>query len=81
MLATVGSLVAKIWSAIHLWTLLLTLLILLILADYLKNRRPKNYPPGPWRLPFVGNLFQFDLDVSNLHLGIQLVRKGVGIWL
>ncbi|NP_001004141.2 cytochrome P450, family 2, subfamily j, polypeptide 11 [Mus musculus] len=78
MLAIATCLVANICSAIHLWTLLLTLLTLLLLADYLKNRRPKNYPPGPRRLPFVGNLFQFDLDVSRLHLGIQPFVKKYG---
>ncbi|XP_063117381.1 cytochrome P450 2J4-like isoform X3 [Rattus norvegicus] len=78
MLATVGSLLAKIWSAINFWTLLLTLLTFLLLADYLKNRRPNNYPPGPWRLPFVGNLFQFDLNISHLHLRIQQFVKKYG---
>ncbi|XP_034359477.1 cytochrome P450 2J4-like [Arvicanthis niloticus] len=78
MLATLSFLVAKIWPTIHLWTLLLTLLTLLLLADYLKNKRPKNYPPGPWRLPFLGNLFQFDIEVSQLHLGIQPFVKKYG---
>ncbi|XP_028637494.1 cytochrome P450 2J3-like isoform X2 [Grammomys surdaster] len=78
MLATLSSLVDKIRSAIQLWTLLLTLLPLLLLADYLKHKRPKNYPPGPRRLPFVGNLFQFDLVVSYLHLGIQPFVKKYG---
>ncbi|GAB1288647.1 Cytochrome P450, family 2, subfamily j, polypeptide 7 [Apodemus speciosus] len=65
-----------IWVSIHPWTLLLTALTLVLLTDYLKNRRPVNYPPGPWHLPFLGNLFQFHLDMSHLHLEIQpLVKK------
>ena len=78
MFATIGCLVSNICSEIHLWTLLLAALTLLLLVDYIKNRHPKNYPPGPWRLPFVGNLFQFDLDVSHLHLGIQPFVKKYG---
>ncbi|XP_052572809.1 cytochrome P450 2J4-like isoform X2 [Peromyscus californicus insignis] len=78
MLTTIVSLMATIWAVLHPVTLLLASVTFLILADYLKSRRPKNYPPGPWRLPFVGNLFQFDLDVAHLHLGIQQFVKKYG---
>uniref|UniRef100_A0A8C8TJU4 Cytochrome P450 2J2-like n=1 Tax=Peromyscus maniculatus bairdii TaxID=230844 RepID=A0A8C8TJU4_PERMB len=78
MLTTIVSLMATIWAVLHPLTLMLASVIFLIVADYLKNRRPKNYPPGPWRLPFVGNLFQFDLDVSQLHVGIQKFVKKYG---
>ncbi|OBS77684.1 hypothetical protein A6R68_19927, partial [Neotoma lepida] len=74
MLVTEGSLVAAMWAALHPRTLLLAAVTFLFLSNYLKNRRPKTHPPGPWRLPFVGNLFQLDLEQS--HLVIQQVRKG-----
>uniref|UniRef100_A0A8C6IKQ9 unspecific monooxygenase n=1 Tax=Mus spicilegus TaxID=10103 RepID=A0A8C6IKQ9_MUSSI len=74
MLAATGSLLATIWAALHPRTLLVAAVTFLLLADYFKNRRPKNYPPGPWGLPFVGNIFQ--LDFGQPHLSIQpLVKK------
>ncbi|KAH0518983.1 Cytochrome P450 2J3 [Microtus ochrogaster] len=74
MLAAAGSLVAAIWAALHLRTLLLALVTFLFLADYFKSRRPKNYPPGPRRLPFVGNLLQLNMEQQHL-LVKQLVKK------
>ncbi|XP_038190019.1 cytochrome P450 2J3-like isoform X2 [Arvicola amphibius] len=74
MLAAAVSLVAAIWAAIHLRTLLLAAVTFLFLADYLKSRRPKNYPPGPRRLPFVGNMLQLDLEQPHLAVQ-QLVKK------
>lgn len=74
MVATEYALAAAIWVLLHLRTLLLAAATFLLLADYLKTQRPKNYPPGPWRLPFVGNLLQ--LDIEQPHVRIQQVRKG-----
>ena len=73
MLATEDALEAAIWPLLHFRTLLLAAVTFLLLANYLKTRRPKNYPPGPWRLPFVGNLLQLDLDQP--HIVIQQVRQ------
>ncbi|XP_049992355.1 cytochrome P450 2J4-like [Alexandromys fortis] len=69
MLATVGSLVTSIWAVLHIRTLLLAVVTSLFLADYLKRRHPKKFPPGPRRLPFVGNLLQKDMEKP--HVAVQ----------
>ncbi|XP_036376777.1 cytochrome P450 2J2-like [Megalops cyprinoides] len=46
------------------------LVLFLIFADILKNKSPKNFPPGPWSLPVIGDIFRF--DSSKIHL--QLVK-------
>ncbi|XP_075802026.1 cytochrome P450 2J3-like isoform X2 [Microtus pennsylvanicus] len=74
MIAAAGSLVAAIWAALHLQTLLLAVVTFLFLADYFKSRRPKNYPPGPQRLPFIGNILHFNKKQPHLVVQ-QLVKK------
>lgn len=55
-----------------LWTdtgaLLLSFFLFLLIADRLRNRKARNFPPGPTPLPFIGNLFNLDAKQPHIHL-------------
>lgn len=47
--------------------ILVFLCIFFLVTDYLKNRKPTNFPPGPRAMPLVGNLFDMDAKLPHIY--------------
>ncbi|XP_070687941.1 cytochrome P450 2J2-like [Pempheris klunzingeri] len=54
--------------------LLLFMVVFILTADYIKNRRPVSFPPGPWAFPIVGNIFTVDHNRTHESM-TQLAEK------
>ncbi|XP_042642034.1 cytochrome P450 2J2 [Tyto alba] len=63
-----------LWDSISIQMLLVFLVVFLLVAHYMKHRKPKNFPPSPFAIPFVGHIHL--MNFSNPYILVdKLIQK------
>ncbi|NWQ76950.1 CP2J2 protein, partial [Columbina picui] len=65
-----------LWDSISIQTLLVFLVVFLLVADYMKHRKPKGFPPQPFYVPIVGHTYL--MNFSNPMMTFRKLTEKYG---
>ncbi|NWS40197.1 CP2J2 protein, partial [Probosciger aterrimus] len=65
-----------LWESISFQMILVFLFVFLLVADYMKHRKPKHFPPSPFSLPFLGHIHV--LNLSDPQAMVQKLSEKYG---
>ncbi|XP_005498962.2 cytochrome P450 2J2 [Columba livia] len=65
-----------LWDSISIQVLLIFLVVFLLVANYMKHRKPKDFPPQPFSLPIVGHMYL--MNFSNPLMTVQKLNEKYG---
>uniref|UniRef100_A0A8B9F8D9 CP2J2 protein n=1 Tax=Amazona collaria TaxID=241587 RepID=A0A8B9F8D9_9PSIT len=65
-----------LWESISFQVILVFLFVFLLVADYMKRRTPKHFPPSPFSLPFLGHIYL--MNSSDPQAMTQKLREKYG---
>lgn len=64
---------SQLYEWIDIKSILIFSFVFLLLSDYIRNKAPKSFPPGPWSLPIIGHIHH--IDHTKIHLQFLKVNS------
>ncbi|PKK27308.1 cytochrome P450 2J2 [Columba livia] len=65
-----------LWDSISIQVFLVFLVVFLLVADYMKHRKPKDFPPQPFYLPILGHMYL--MNFNNPMVTFQKLTEKYG---